>query len=450
MEPTLNSSIVADLTARLETANSEFAASYPGESASRQPVHTVYGGAHLFRPDTAARLGEVALRTLERFAPSPEHLAQALAIDDDRAEQIYTRVVEKLEREPVEDFRLDFEDGYGNRPDDEEDDDALSAARAVYAGVQQSSLPPFLGMRIKPLTGELSERALRTLDLFLSELSSLGGDLPANFVITLPKVPLTEHVAVAAEYLDRLEAHLGLGGQIPLEIMIETTQSIFDQDGSVHVRRLVAAGNGRTRGAHFGTYDYTASCSITAAHQHMVHPACDFARHVMQVALAGTGVWLSDGATNIMPVAIHRAEDLDEAARIANRRSVHNAWKLHFDHIQHSLVHGFYQGWDLHPAQLITRYAAVYDFFLSGVDAAGERLRNFIHQAAQATLVGEVFDDAATGQGLLNFFIRATNSGAVTADEASKLSGLSVDELQSRSFHKILDGLGADTVRGDA
>jgi hypothetical protein len=193
--------------------------------------------------------------------------------------------------------------------------------------------------------------------------------------------------------------------------------------------------------AHFGTYDYTASCSITAAHQHMMHPACDFAKDMMQVSYAGTGIWLSDGATNIMPVGPHRpTEDKPLAPDQIeeNRAVVQRAWKLHYDHIQHSLIGGFYQGWDLHPAQLPTRYAAVYSFFLESLDAASERLRNFVEKAAKATLVGDVYDDAATGQGLLNYILRAINCGALTEEEAMKLSSLTHDELRSGSFVKIL------------
>jgi hypothetical protein len=174
----------------------------------------------------------------------------------------------------------------------------------------------------------------------------------------------------------------------------------------------------------------------------MMHPACDFAKQMMQVSFAGTGIWLSDGATNIMPVAPHRFSEGGApltAEQIAeNREVVHRAWKLHFDHIQHSLIGGFYQGWDLHPAQLPTRYAAVYSFFLQSLDAASERLRNFVEKAAKATLVGDVFDDAATGQGLLNYFLRALNCGALTEEEAVELSGLTVAELRSGSFVKIL------------
>lgn len=158
----------------------------------------------------------------------------------------------------------------------------------------------------------------------------------------------------------------------------------------------------------------------------------------MQVAFGGTGVWLSDGATNIMPVAPHRGDDLTSEQATENRSIVHRAWRLHYDHCRNSLANAFYQGWDLHPAQLPTRYAAVYTFFLEGLDAASERLSNFVEKAAQATLVGDVFDDAATGQGLLNYFLRAINCGAITQDEAIKRTGITLDELRSASFVKIL------------
>ncbi len=286
---------------------------------------------------------------------------------------------------------------------------------------------------------------MRTLDLFLATLISAGdGALPDHFVVTLPKVTVAEQVAAMADLCDRLEPALRLpAGSLRFELMVETPQSILADDGSVPLPRLVAAARGRCVAAHFGTYDYTASNNITAAHQHMNHPACDFARQVMQVSLAGSGVWLSDGATNVMPVAPHRAA-ADAALTAAqveeNRATVHRAWRLAYDHIQHSLLLGFYQGWDLHPAQLPVRYAAVYAFFLEGLEAAAERLCNFVARAAQATLVGDVFDDAATGQGLLNFFLRAINCGAIGEEEAAARCGLTLDELRTRSFVRILAG----------
>ena len=477
MKPSLSENSIRDITTRLSQANSAFAAKYPGDTGRRQPVHTVYGGAHLFKSDSAGRLGGLARRSLDQFAPDFLSFAKAIGLagadalpdsleeDSDLIAQletdpegvrqenrpawlaysIYKRVSDKLRREPVEDFRIDFEDGYGNRPDSEEDGHAEAAANEVSLGIENGTLPPFIGIRIKPFNEELRERSMRTLDIFVSTLvQKSDGRLPDNFVVTLPKITLPEQVAALADVFDLLEEKTALtAGSLKLEMMIETTQSIINERGEINLPLLLEAARGRCIAAHFGTYDYTASCNITAAHQHMMHPACDFAKHMMQVSFAGTGIWLSDGATNIMPVAPHRFSEggtpLSPEQIAENRLVVHRAWKLHYDHVQHSLENAYYQGWDLHPAQLPTRYAAVYAFFLESLNAASERLRNFVEKAAKATLVGDVFDDAATGQGLLNYFLRAINSGALTEEEGVALSGLTVAELRSGSFVKILN-----------
>jgi len=425
--------------ARARHAQARVSERYPGDSGARQPVHTVYGGAHLFHSDTATKLGELSLQALATYAPDAATFAEALGIASELAPRVYERVREKLRREPVEDFRIDFEDGYGNRADDEEDNHAVAAAKQVAAGMVAATLPPFLGIRIKPLTGELAARSLRTLDVFLTELlSNTNGSLPANFVVTLPKIQSRVDVDILVDTFDQLEDRLDIEhGALRVEFMVETTQSIFDPQGRSVLPRLHRAAGGRLTGAHFGTYDYTANCDITAAHQKMRHPACDFAKQMMKVAFAGTGVMLSDGATNIMPIAPHRGSSLSDDQRHANRAAVFAAWRIHADDVRHSLVNGFYQGWDLHPAQLPSRFATVYAFFLDGLKPASDRLRNFVDKAAQATLVGDVFDDAATGQGLLNYFLRGIACGAVTEQEALA-TGLSLDEIRSRSFVKIM------------
>ena len=430
----------------LDTALRTFARRYPGESAARQPVHTVYGGADLFGPGTAGRLGEIALRFLDEYAPDAETLAGVVGWEHPAISQVaFDRVREKLEREPVEDYRIEFEDGFGNRPDDEEDETARAAASAAAEGLAAGTLPPFLGIRIKPLSAELGGRALRTLDLFVSALArETDGELPPNFVVTLPKVVAPEQVTALVREFERLETELPIEpGALRLELMVETPQSLVGADGAMALPGLVDAADGRCSAAHFGVYDYTASVQVTAAHQVMRHPACDLARGLMQIALSGTGVWLSDGATNTLPVPLHRAAKgdppLSAVLQAENRRSVHDAWKLHYDDIRHSLRNAFYQGWDLHPAQLVTRYAAVYSFFLEGLDPASERLRNFMEGAARASLSRDVMDDAATGQGLLNYFLRGLNCGAITVDEL-RATGLTVDEVRSRSFLSILEG----------
>jgi citrate lyase beta subunit len=394
-------------------------------------VHTFIIGGDVFTSDAAQRAGAEAIAALERYAPTAKAFAEVIGLPSDKAglaETVRARVVEKLEREPVEDYRLDFEDGYGTRPDAEEDGHAESAARAVAAGMTASTLPPSIGIRIKPMSPELHARSLRTLDLFVSALVKRAKRLPDNFAVTLCKVMTPEHVSTVARVCSALERKLKLKkNAIRLELMIETPQSILAPDGSAALRGLVAAGDGRVRSAHLGVYDYTALCGITAAWQHLQHPACDFARLMMQVALAQTGVTLADGSSNLLPIA----------------PQVPDAWKKHFGDVTYSLTNGFYQGWDLHPAQLPTRYAAVYAFYLSALPAATLRLKRFFDKATKA---GAAFDDAATGQALVNFFARGLSSGAITIEEAVK-TGMSESELRGGSFLKLIAGRSAQSNR---
>ena len=437
---------IAGVIAILNEASTAFARRYPGESDRRQAVHTVYGGAHLFKADSAKKLGEVSLRSLEEFAPDATTLARAVGMEGDETltAKVYERIVEKLHREPVEDFRLDFEDGYGNRADAEEDEHAASSAEEVARGFETETLPPFIGIRIKPLSEDLRTRSVRTLDIFVTQLlAKTGSKLPGNFVITVPKIQLPEQMTAAVRLFEILERKNGLAPfSLKIEPMIETPQAIINTRGEIALGSLVDAAEGRCQSVHFGVYDYTASCGITAAYQTMGHSSCDFARQMMLVSLAGTGVQLSDGATNILPVGPHRASNdqpLTKQQIAENREAVHQAWRLGFADNLHSLRTGFYQGWDLHPAQLVTRYAAVYSFFLNGLASASSRLKAFVEKAALASLHGDVFDDAATGQGLLNFFLRGMACGAITQAE-SLATGLTLDELRSRSFLKILQG----------
>lgn len=474
MNQTFTPDSIAEIVQRIETANENFKQSYPGDVTARQPVHTVYGGANLFKADTATKLGGIALRNMDAYAPNfvvfaralglpgaaslpdsaadVEHLAAIIEKDPQAASfthepawmayTVYKRVRDKLLAEPVEDYRVDFEDGYGNRPDEEEDADAVKVGQQLAAGMAAGTLPPFIGIRIKPFTLESYRRAVRTLDLGLTALAEAGGGrVPANFVVTLPKVTMPEQVQALAELVKMLEQKAGLpAGGVCLDLMIETPQAIINHLGENTVNHLVRAGDGRVRFCAFGTYDYTALVNITAHYQTHTHPAADFARHVLQVSLAGTGVSICDGATTVMPIGPHRATKetpLTLQQEAENLAVVHAAWKLHYDNIRHSLRHAYYQGWDLNPAQLPVRYAAVYTFFLESLDDASRRLNRFIDAAAQATLSGNMFDDAATGQGLLNFYLRGIACGAITEEEAM-VTGITLDELHGRSFVKIV------------
>ncbi len=456
----------------LKTANLKFQHTYPGDKPDRQAVHTVYGGANLFKSDTCIKMGEIALKNLKTYAPNFVTLVKVLKMEghedlpdeENKIEKlikklnkmseaerkqhpawlsytVYNKIIEKLIIEPVEDFRIDFEDGFGNRPDEEEDATAINAASELATGMNEKTISPFIGIRIKPFTEDLKNRGVRTLDIFLTTLlEKTSGKLPDNFIVMLPKVTIPEQVATMVRLLEIIEKKTNLApGSLKMETMVEATQIIMDDEGRNPLMKIVKAGEGRLIAAHFGTYDYTASCGITAKYQTMAHPVCDFAHHMTKVALGGTGIFLSDGATNVMPVAPHRGDDLTAKQIKENHQSVHNAWRIGYNHSLHSLINGFYQGWDLNPAQLPMRYAATYNFFLSSITDATHRLKSFVDRAAISTLTGDIFDDAATGQGLLNFFLKAMNCGAITEAEATA-TGLTIDEIRSRSFFKILQG----------
>jgi hypothetical protein len=254
----------------------------------------------------------------------------------------------------------------------------------------------------------------------------------------LPKVTVPQQISALVRLFEVFERQFALvPGSLKMETMVEATQIIMDDEGRNPLMKIIRASEGRCIAAHFGTYDYTASCGITAKYQTKAHPVCDFAHHMTKVALGGTGIFLSDGATNVIPVAPHRGDKLSKKQLKENRQSVHKAWKIGYGHTMHSLINGFYQGWDLNPAQLPMRYAATYNFFLSSYEDAVHRLKTFVERSAVATLSGDIFDDAATGQGLLNFFLKALNCGAISEEEALE-TGLTLEEIRSRSFYKIL------------
>jgi len=460
-----------NILAELGQANLAFQKVYPGDRPDRQPVHTVYGGADLFTAETNEKMAKVAQRTLTNNAANFVELAKAIGLEGheslpntlsdqnalqskmdglseaDRKKEsawlsytVYNKIKNKLETEAIEDFRIDFEDGFGNRSREEEDETAVRAAKECAKGMAQNSLPPFIGIRIKPFTEDLKERGARTLDIFLTTLSQeTGGKLPNNFVVMLPKVAIPEQVSALVKLLEVIEANTEIpAGSIKMEMMVETTQSVIDKDGKNPMRTFMTASKGRMIATAFGTYDYTASCNITAKYQDMGHAVCDFAHHFMKVAFGHTGLWISDGATNVMPIGPHRG-DLTDEQMAENKAVIHKNWKKAFDHTRYSLYKGMYQGWDLNPAQFPMRYAAVYSFFLESYDDAAERLKAFVEKAARATLTSDVFDDAATGQGLLNYFLRGLNCGALTEAEALA-TGLTIDEFRTRSFLKILEG----------
>ncbi|MDG4788384.1 aldolase/citrate lyase family protein [Micromonospora sp. WMMD1102] len=380
----LGPDVLAELDQRLAPVDAELLRRYPGQPAGRQPVHTVYVPADRCDPGLVARWGAAALAALRDHPPLPYPVG------------LHELVVDKLGREPVEDLRIDFEDGYGVRDDEVEDAAAVRAGRLAGAGLGV----PFLGLRIKSLTGPVRRRAVRTLDLFLAALRDAGELPPAGrFVVTLPKVSVPEQVEAMVLLCERLEAAYGLpAGWLRFEVQVETPAAVLGPDGLATPGRLIDAAGGRCSGLHYGTYDYSAACGIAAAQQSLEHPVADFAKAVMQVAAAETGVRLADGSTNLLPVG-------DTAA-------VHAGWAEHARLVRRGLERGFYQGWDLHPAQLPTRFAGTYAFFRDGRAAAVARLRDYLERRS-----GGILDEPATARALAGFLLRGLDCGALTEAE---------------------------------
>ena len=397
--------------ARLSDVDDHIAGTYPGARNVRQPVHTCYVPADKVDAGTVRKWGAEALAVFDEHAATAGALAGILGLDAELAAAVHPRVRAKLQDAPVEDLRIDFEDGYGAPGDETEDGDAERTAAVITEWLRDGVEPGNFGLRVKSFdTPELRARSVRTLDVFLTSLLQQWGSLPDGFVLTFPKVVDVRQVEVFVELLELLEQQLGLPERaLRFEIQVETTQSIVDSDGRFALPRFIRAGGGRVTGLHFGTYDYTASCGLTAAHQHLAHRACDFARHAMQVSAAGTGIFLSDGSTNVLPVG----------------DQLELGWRTHYELVRRSLEHGFYQSWDLHPAQLVTRYAAVFAAFRETAPAEAKRLSDYVSASG-----GAVADEPATARALAASFVRALDNGGTDAEEAQRMTGLSESEIR--------------------
>ena len=328
--------LASELDSRLAAADAALAAGYRGERPGRQPVHTVYVPADRYTAGLVPAYGAAALRVLDEH----DDAFAALVADDD----LVRRVRAKLAAEPVEDLRVDFEDGYVAKSDADQDADVVRAATALAESHQRGEAAPFGGIRIKCFEAPTRGRAIRTLTAYVATLRDAGGSLD-GWVVTLPKVTSVDQVEAMVHVAETLD--------LRFEVQVETPQSILGPDGTALVARMVHAGGERLTGLHYGTYDYSAFVGIAAAYQSLEHPVADHAKLVMQAAAAGTGVRLSDGSSNVLPVG--------------SPTEVASAWANHHRLVRRSLEHGYYQGWDLHPAQLPTRYAATYAFYREGL-----------------------------------------------------------------------------------
>jgi len=401
----LDASAYRRLDAALAEVDAELLAEYPGDRGTRQPVHTVYVPADLVGAGLPGEWGALASAALDEHLPDAAALADLLGIAEPLAGEVLPRVRAKLATEPIEDLRIDFEDGYGPRPDAEEDEAANRAAEVLAA----TDLA-FCGIRFKSLEPATRQRGIHTLDLFLGAMVG-NSPLPAGFVLTLPKVTHVGQVPAFADLCTALEQAHGLAaGTLRFEIQVETPQAILAADGTAAVARMVHAGGGRVVGLHYGTYDYSAACGVAAPYQSLEHPAADHAKAVMQLAAAGTGVRLSDGSSNLLPVG--------DAA------DVRTAWRVHARLVRRSLERAYYQGWDLHPLQLVTRYAATYAFYRDGMPVACDRLRSYLERAESGVL-----DEPATAQGMASLLVRGLQCGALDEAEVTERAGIGEREL---------------------
>ena len=389
---TLDERVYAELDRRLAPVDAVRIAAYPGERPDRQPVHTCYVPADAVVPGIAQAWGAAALAALD------EHGLPDLGLDPALVEAVLPRVRRKLAAEPVEDLRVDAEDGYRGAPD-AEDDDVRRAAAAMSGDVAAGAAPPSVGIRAKSLEAPTRRRGVRSLDLFLGTFRAEGA---GRVVVTLPKVTDVEQVAAFLPVLDALEADHGIA--LDLELQIETPQAVLGPDGTATLARMVHTAGPRLTGLHYGTYDYSAALGIAAAHQASDHPAADFAKQLMQVAVAGTRARAVDGSTNVLPVG--------------SREAVHGAWRLHAGLVRRALERGFYQGWDLHPAQLVTRYTATYAFFRAALPAAAGRVTAYLERAGAGVL-----DEPATGRALAGVLLRGLDCGAVDEAEIRSAGG---------------------------
>ncbi|MYR05410.1 aldolase [Gordonia sp. SID5947] len=388
----------ADVRHRLEEilrpVDEDLASWFPGDRLVAQPVHTVYLGAADVVVDTPASWGERAGEIAEGTRDIVVDLAGGDTVVADLARK-------RLQDNPIEDLRIDLEDGYGWRPDSVEDADARRAGEILAAWTQmRPHAPRSAGVRAKGLGDRERDRGLRTLELVLDG----AGGIPDGFVFTIPKLRDVRQVDAVNLLCEGFERAHGLGeGQLRFELQIEIPQAVLGPDGRATLAEAIHRGRPRLTGLHYGTYDYSAACGIVSAQQSLAHPVADHAKAVMQAAAAQTGVWISDGSTQVVPVGT------PDQIRSALRR--HHALVLR------SLERGFYQGWDMHPGHLVTRWAAVIGFFRSAMPTAARRLGAYLGRRS-----GDVIDEPATALSLASVLHRGVAAGAFTADEITEIA----------------------------
>ncbi|MDH6285708.1 citrate lyase beta subunit [Rhodococcus opacus] len=396
--------------ALLDPVDTDLADAFPGDRQQPQPVHTVYVSAADAGPDTPRVWGEQAVELLDRHSNALSEIGTTGALPDVRT---------MLEHRPIMDLRIDFEDGYGWRSDDVEDAAALEAGRTLRLLSSDPSGPRSLGIRAKGLAPHERRRGIRTLELVLEG----AGGVPDGFVFTVPKLRAAQQVTAVVALCEELERAYGLPDRSLLfELQIESPQAVLGPDGTVTVAKAIHLADGRCTGLHYGTYDYSAACGIASRFQSLEHPVADHAKSVMLVAAAQTGVWVCDGSTQVIP------QGSDEEIRAALAR--------HYRLVTRSLERGYYQGWDMHPGHLITRWLATFDFYRAALPAAATRVQAYLDRQG-----GGVMDEPATAQALATVILRGLACGAFDEDAVrAQAPGCTVDTLRDLLTRAVVPG----------
>ncbi|SNT07879.1 DUF6986 family protein [Rhodococcoides kyotonense] len=399
------------IEAILRPVDAQLARDYPGDKIGGQPIHTVYVPASAADAALPRQWGAQAVELLDRRVEVFESLDTA---------GVLPAVRSVLASAPIQDLRLDFEDGYGWRSDDDEDRHARHAGQTLAALAADSSGPSWLGIRSKGLAPHERRRGIRTLELVLDA----AGGVPAGFVFTVPKLRAAEQVTAVVALCEEIERAHGLPvGVLRFELQIESPQAIVGSDGTATLARALRLAHGRCTSMHYGTYDYSAACGITSAQQSLAHPVADHAKNVILAAAAQTGVWVSDGSTQVVPTG--------------TPSDVEAAIQRHHGLVTRSLERGFYQGWDMHPGHLATRWAATFAFFRQAMPTAASRVAAYLARQDSG-----VMDEPATAQALAGVLVRGLDSGAVTELELTNVS--------ASITRAALDGLLARSIGGGA
>lgn len=421
-----------------------------------QPIHTFYGGAHLFRFNTAKKMGELALRGLTSYAKNGDELLRVFAADtgvlpasDTRSQhekalfaKIHSRLVSKLQTEPVEDYRVDFEDGYGVRSNEEEDDEAVRVAKETAKALEENQLPELFGLRIKALNKTYLKRSLRTLEIYISSLlENSNGRMPRYFIVTAPKIESPVEAKILNRALTEIEQKFNLpANSVYADLMIESPSAVIS-GGKLNIGNIIDAAGERCLAINIGIYDFTSMLGVAAQSQEYKHPFAGLLRLLLKMEIVQKRIYLSDGATHILPVEIYGKEKdsahPNDALRSANRDAIHKAWRLAYNNNLHSLYYGIYQGWDLHPYQLIPRYVALYKYFLNDLSNSIERMKNFLGSDTNQSLTSHFFDDAASALGLYNYFVKAASCGAITDDDIKPL-GLTCNDFVKKTLREMI------------